>query len=636
MKAMTESFTPRQLSPSCVQMDVTATLMMNTKPMTSLPAKRRLSVLAVSLGLMAGLSGCGLPLLKHGEFDRQLHDDLASATQNRKTTQEAAIDPALLPSLPIQQSPLKKEVEPRFDLSVVAAPASQVFMALVTGTRYSMLLPTDLSGEITVKLKDVTLREALDTLRELYGYEYKIEGTRVFVQSNSLQSRVFQINYLAGRRQGSSDIRVASTTMNSSSGASRTGGSTTSTSSTGAGAGAGAAGRSAQSADTSRISTSSDADFWRDLTTSLTAIIGDKEDRSVVVNPMSGVIVVRALPAELRQVDSYLKVTQMVVERQVMLEAKIIAVELRNDTQSGINWSVFNSHRSGRGMFGVVGPNMGMNTTGNITSGSGLDIKPGKFGDAMTTGKDSGFIGLALQTANFSALLSFLETQGDVSVLSSPRIATLNNQKAVLKVGQDELYVVNVSGSSPTSTTSSGTAPEVTLQPFFSGISLDVTPQIDDDGNIILHVHPAISTVTEIERVVDLGTNSGVFKLPLPSSQVNETDSIVRVQDGNIVAIGGLMKQAQSRSRSQLPGTNNSPLGFLFGQRGSSASKTEMVVLIKPTIITSDKVWQNDLEQVNERMQEHTRQAQPPRLPKAPESEWHLDETRPPSFPLSQ
>lgn len=610
--------------------------------MTSPTAKSRLPLLVLSLGLMSGLTACGLPLLKHGEFDRQLHDDLSAATQNRQSAQGAAIDPALLPPLPIEQSSLKKEIEPRFDLSVVSAPAGQVFMALVTGTRYSMLLPTDLSGEITVKLKDVTLREALDTLRELYGYEYKIEGTRVFVQSNSLQSRVFQINYLAGRRQGSSDIRVASTTMNSSSSGSRTGGSTTSMQNLGGSGGqagggqAGGAARPGQSADTSRISTSSDADFWRDLTTSLTAIIGDKEERSVVVNPMSGVIVVRALPAELRQVESYLKATQMVVERQVMLEAKIIAVELRNDTQSGINWSVFNSHRNGRGMFGVVGPNMGMNTSGSITSGSGLDIKPGKFGNATTIGKDSGFIGLALQTANFSALLSFLETQGDVSVLSSPRIATLNNQKAVLKVGQDELYVVNVSGSSPTSTTSSGTAPEVTLQPFFSGISLDVTPQIDDDGNIILHVHPAISTVTEVERVVDLGTNSGVFKLPLPSSQVNETDSIVRVQDGNIVAIGGLMKQAQTRSRNQLPGTDNSPLGFLFGQRGSSASKTEMVVLIKPTIITSDKVWQRDLEEINERMQAHTKQAQPRQHPKAPESEWHLDETRPPSFPLSQ
>jgi MSHA biogenesis protein MshL len=213
----------------------------------------------------------------------------------------------------------------------------------------------------------------------------------------------------------------------------------------------------------------------------------------------------------------------------------------------------------------------------------------------------NGFVGLALQTANFAALLSFLETQGSVSVLSSPRIATINNQKAVLKVGTDELYVTNITTTS-TSTTSGTTAtPSLTLQPYFSGISLDVTPQIDDEGNIILHVHPAISSVAERNKVIDLGS-MGSFTLPLASSSVNETDSIVRVQDGNIVAIGGLMTQEQSSDRSGLPGTVNSPAGALLGQRGSKSVKRELVILLKPTIIRDDRAWVKDLEESGERI----------------------------------
>jgi MSHA biogenesis protein MshL len=235
-------------------------------------------------------------------------------------------------------------------------------------------------------------------------------------------------------------------------------------------------------------------------------------------------------------------------------------------------------------------------------SGSGLNSAlPGLAGSLAATALGNGFIGLAFQSANFAALLNFLETQGQVSVLSSPRIATINNQKAVLKVGTDELFVTNVTSTTTSTTAGTTSTPSVTLQPYFSGISLDVTPQIDDEGNIILHVHPAISTVAEKEKIVDLGT-LGQFKLPLATSSVNETDSIVRVLDGNIVAIGGLMTQGYSSDNSGLPGTVNSPVGMLVGQRGSAMSKRELVILLKPTIIQDDRSWQRDLQQSSERL----------------------------------
>jgi len=308
----------------------------------------------------------------------------------------------------------------------------------------------------------------------------------------------------------------------------------------------------------------------------------------VVLNPAAGVVVVKATPAELRQVEQYLKAVQISIERQVMLEAKIVEVSLNKDAQTGINWAAFGKLGSGQLSLGSAAPGTVLGNTGNLT-GSGNTVTPGVGLAASALGR--GFYGLAFQAANFAALLNFLQTQGDVQVLSSPRIATLNNQKAVLKVGSDELYVTGISSNTTSSGTSTVTTPTLTLQPFFSGISLDVTPQIDDAGNVMLHVHPTISRVTEKNKDIDLGAQ-GVFRLPLASSAVNETDSIVRVKDGQIVAIGGLMKTELRDERSGLPVIGDLPVvGGLFRQTSTIVSKRELVIMLKPTIIHEDGSW---------------------------------------------
>jgi MSHA biogenesis protein MshL len=238
---------------------------------------------------------------------------------------------------------------------------------------------------------------------------------------------------------------------------------------------------------------------------------------------------------------------------------------------------------------GVAAPGATLAAAGTLTAGDGTSSAPGVNVSTSTLGK--GFYGLAFQSANFAALLSFLQTQGDTQVLSSPRIATLNNQKAVLKVGSDELYVTGITTSTTTTGTGSVSTPSVTLQPFFSGIALDVTPQIDDAGNVILHVHPSISTVTEKQKNVDLGS-LGAYRLPLAASTVNETDSIVRIKDGQIVATGGLMLQETRDERSGVPVLGDMPvLGGLFRQTTATTRKRELVILIKPSIIRDDGSW---------------------------------------------
>jgi MSHA biogenesis protein MshL len=289
---------------------------------------------------------------------------------------------------------------------------------------------------------------------------------------------------------------------------------------------------------------------------------------------------------------------------------------LRDGAQTGINWAGF---RDGNTRFGagVISPGTALQRDGAIGTatarGPDGSLLPNSVfaggsaggvasGLALGAGALGGVFGLALQTQNFAALLTFLETQGNINVLSSPRVATINNQKAVLKVGTDDFFVTNVSTTSSTSGTNTTVTPTITVAPFFSGIALDVTPQIDDSNNIILHIHPSVSNVVEKNKIIDLGT-LGSFTLPLASSDVNETDTIVRVTDGNIVAIGGLMRQRSSSDRSQVPVVGDMPgIGNLFRQRDTSNSKSELVILLKPTIIHGDRNWQEDLMQTRDRI----------------------------------
>ncbi|MDZ7811899.1 MAG: pilus (MSHA type) biogenesis protein MshL [Ideonella sp.] len=490
--------------------------------------------------------------------------------------------PLQLAAAPVASDPAL-EATPRFDITMNNAPAAAVFAQLVSNTRYNMLVSPEVTGTVSLSLRDTTVMEALMSLRDLYGYDYKVQGNRITVFSNAVQTRLYRINYLPGRRQGASDIRVSSSSITQA-GAGAGGQGQGGNSAAGGGGNGGGVGSRAE--DSSHVRTTSDADFWREVQASLTALVGSANGRQVVLNPAAGVVVVKATPSELRQVESYLSAVQVNIERQVMIEAKIVDVALSNDSQQGVNWAAFGSLGSGKISFGTAAPSAVLGNTGDLSDGTntatpGSTLKPGTAG--------GGIYGLAFQATNFAAMLNFLETQGDVQVLSSPRIATLNNQKAVLKVGTDELYITGVSSNTSSTATSSTSSPTVTLQPFFSGIALDVTPQIDDQGNVILHVHPSISVVSERQKNVDLGS-LGQYKLPLATSAVNETDSIVRVRDGQIVAIGGLMTHNQKFDKSALPFLGNVPLlGNLFGQKAKVDRKRELVILMKPTVIRNEQ-----------------------------------------------
>ncbi len=516
----------------------------------------------------------------------QLPDPMPAPAAVPAPVVAADLAPAVLPADPN---------EPRISIAMNNAPARQFFMALAAGTSYTMLVHTNVTGNLSAKLQNVTVPEALDAMRELYDFDITLQGRKITVRQPVMETRVFQVNYPTGSRKGSSDTRVAAGSLTDMPmGAALPGAPVPS------------AGRSP---DSSRVSTVSEADFWTELKTSLAAIAGVAEggSKSIVVSPQSGVVVVRALPKDLRDIASYLKATQVSIERQVILEAKIIEVALSDGYQSGVNWSAFRAG-STRAAAGVLQPGTTLTNTPDTPMNSGnLSAITGAAGSAISTVANAGgtMFGLALQGTSFAALVSFLETQGTVQVLSSPRVSTLNNQQAVLKVGTDEFFVTGVTGGSTTPSAGGAitTPPNVTLRPFFSGVVLDVLPQIDADGNIMLHVRPSVSQVSTVNKNINLGAG-GQLQLPLASSSASEADSVVRAKNGQVVVIGGLMRESGSSDRSQVPGLGNAPaVGKLFGNSSRASQKRELVILLKPTVIDDGSQWHDDILKSQQRVQ---------------------------------
>ena len=591
---------------------------------------RRLSLIIAAFGL----AGCAAtsPNKPNATYDRINAEMAQAAKAPSKAAQPDAVSAALLPPLKIEMPKnIAKPLEPKFDLVVNNAPARQVFMGIVSGTRYSMLVHPDVNGSISVNLKDVTVFEALNALRELYGYEYKVDGPRIFIQPLSMQTRLFQINYPTATRVGTSELRVISGSVSDSGRGGKSGNSNNNNGNSGNSSGN--RGSSNSAVDSSHITTSTTTDFWADLASNVATMVGCKVEtqpaadqqrarvtiaceagRTVVVSPHAGMIAVRAMPLELRDVRDFLKAAQITVERQVMLEAKILEVQLNDGFQSGINWAAFRNGGNSRLSAGQLVPGTLLNNAGPLIGGTRINPDGSLTGTPIASNPGSDIVsavnaagtlfGLAFQTSNFAALLSFLETQGDVLVLSSPRIATLNNQKAVLKVGTDEFFVTEVSTNTTSTGTTTTTTPSVTVQPFFSGIALDVTPQIDEHENIILHIHPSVSQVSTVNKQIQLGTSVGTFNLPLASSSVSETDSVVRARDGEIVAIGGLMRQSSRDAHSQVPVLGDVPVvGNLFRQTVRTGQKSELVILLKPTLIRSSNNWTQDIQESQRRIQ---------------------------------
>ncbi len=557
--------------------------------------KARRLIIMLLTGL---LSACASKQLEQGaEQTRQNIDDALAEAAAVETPEveppSAEILDQLVPGSGISVPGLGQDVkqETAFDISVSNAPARLFFMSLVKDTNINMVVHPSVEGEISLDLKNVTVREVMSLAREVYGYEYKENDTGYIVLPARIQSRIFPVNYLNVARDGESLMTVSSGQIQDTD--SDNGGSDD------------ASGSSSKSLKSSRINTRIVTDFWTELQSTLSLIIGGGEGRSVVVDRHSGLVIVRAMPGELRDVEEYLNNAQSNLQRQVILEAKIIEVDLNDSFKSGIDWAAISDSgdlaitNSGvvRGVGRVLADEAGgslIDEAGNAVISSTRDLSNIPYANLFAVGSSS---------STFASLITLLSNQGNVHVLSSPRVSTVNNQKAVIKVGSDEYFVTEISSDSQTTAAGTTSNPELTLTPFFSGIALDVTPQISADGDVILHIHPSISEIEDQLKVITLGGES--FELPLALSTVRESDSVVKAHNGQVVVIGGLMKNISSDELGAVPGVSDVPfLGEAFKQKRKFNRRSELVILLRPIVVDKNGIWSDYIRKSAERVQQ--------------------------------
>ncbi|EOD80384.1 MSHA biogenesis protein MshL [Grimontia indica] len=450
--------------------------------------------------------------------------------------------------------------EKRLRINANNVDAKAFFGSLVQGTDFNLVMHPEVSGKVTVSLKDVTVPEALEVVSDIYGYNVEISGRLIQIFPAVLRTETFAVDYLQLQRAGVSltSISTGAVSTDSSSGS----GDDKKTERTSVPTGG------------TVIETRAESNFWAQLERAVAAMIGNGDGRSIVVSPQASLITVKAYPNELREVKRFLDASQARLKRQVILEAKILEVTLSDGYQQGVNWS---------------------NITSSIGSG-GVEITrdAAELAGDFISNVIGGQTNIKIQDGNFEAVLNFLDTQGDVNVLSSPRVTAANNQKAVIKVGGDEYFVTDIS-SSDTSGDNSDSGPNIELTPFFSGISLDVTPQIDDDNGVLLHVHPAVIDVVTEEKTIQLGTSSQPYVLPLAKTSIRESDSIIHAQSGDVVVIGGLMKSSYEEMVSKVPLLGDIPgLGNLFRNVNRMKQKTELVILLQPSVV-GEQTWQEEI-----------------------------------------
>ena len=482
----------------------------------------------------------------------------------------------------------------RFRVQAENVDAKEFFASLLNETSYGIVVHPDVAGTISLDLQNVTIGEVLNAISSIYGYDIQQKGKIFYVYPAGVRTETFSVDYLLVKRSGLASLNITTGGVSSkdSSSDSNSNSNSDSSSSSSNSSDDSSSDKSFDSDSGTSVITSTANDFWTSLEKAITNFIGKGNGKSVIVSPEAGLVVVSANPSELKAVKTFLDSAQQRLTKQILLEAKVLEVRLADEFQAGIDWSILGSSKHWRSEY----PRRDYKKD---------DPRYARYdwtGYEGRTGVLDGITHIVFRDSehfNLGVAVELLQTQGDVSILSSPRITTSNNQKAVIKVGEDEYFVTKFETSTVTSASSTTSSPSVEYTPFFSGVSLDVTPQIKDDGSVLMHIHPAVIKVEEQTKSVVYGDEQ-MLAMPMAKSTIRETDTVVQANSGDVIVIGGLIEERKVDETSKVPLLGDIPyIGNLFKNTDKVTEKVELVILIRP-IVAGGETWKNELRRSNE------------------------------------
>ncbi len=487
--------------------------------------------------------------------------------------------------------------EGRYTLTVQNADLVGILLGLAHDLPINVVVEPGVTGKVDADLKNASMIDLLQQLVIARGYRYEIEGRTVRIYAVDRETRTWQIDYPSTRQSGESRFSVSGAVAQSASGSS-------SSSSSGS-----SSGSQSQDTSTSGISTEQAIDFWSEIegavrllvegtevvaeapavdgqvATEAPAVISAPGGRRVLVSRQAGLLLVTAPGAVLDEVDRYLELAARSLGRQVLIDTRIIEVTLGDELDLGLDIEF------SPGLDGTLGQDPAGTIVRAITGGITRDnaIAAADLAPLLTTG---GFT-FGIATDTIGVMLTALARQSDVRVVSTPSIATLNNHKAIVKVVRNEVFFIAETEVSVIANV--GQSAVTTFAPSITpvGVTLDVTPQIAENGDVTLHVHPSVSEIVEVREqpLVAGQTASG----SLPVVNLRETDSVVRVRDGETLVIGGLIQTRDLDIEKKVPLLGDIPwLGQLFRQSDVVEVRSELVIFLAPTVLDAPTIRRVD------------------------------------------
>ncbi|MGA6993821.1 MAG: secretin N-terminal domain-containing protein [Candidatus Deferrimicrobiaceae bacterium] len=509
---------------------------------------RTMGVVACA-GLFLSAWGCARPQMVRKDPPPAVtvaRGPVPAPKEDVRENRQRAVSP--LPEAPVRawegvkQSPGEfRKPAPRYTMVLAGAEAREVFLSLAKENDFNLVLSPEVSGTITMDVKGASAPEIMTEVCDLLGCRLEFLGKTVRVLPAIRVTRIFSLDYLLTSRTGSGSLTASTSTSGSSS----TSGSVSGTSSSGG-----------ESQSLNTVSTEEKFDFWSGIVEEVQSMLS-ADGGKVVLNRATGTLVVTDFPGRVEQVGEYIATLESRSRIGVMIETRILEVALDDTTQYGIDWTAFPDLSS-------------LSLSGSLSGGAAVR-------QTLQSGTNAFQIGVA--GSKFDAFLDALSTQGQVNVLSAPKVSTLNNQRAIIRIGrQDVFFRATVTPASDTN------AAFVTFSPdsITEGIIMSVTPQIGQDGRILLAIHPSIT-----EKVGEATAPDGNTA---PIVDVRETNTVVSVGDGDTVFIGGLMQERTQETIRSVPLLGDIPfVGSLFRHNDQQKKKTELVILITPRILRGEK-----------------------------------------------